>query len=175
MILTLDGIDGVGKTTIAELLRLQLGAVIIKGVRDPYIDKLANESSNLDVRFLYYLASFLDSILNARTQFPNSLIIFDKSFYSTIAYHKCLGSVLDVESTITKLACPDIKIFLTCPQAAWKKRLGDRQHLDWYEQQLLARPNLSEMIEASYVQMGLVQVVNLDVEITLKTIKDLIK
>ena len=159
MIITLDGLDGVGKSTVANLLVEKINAKIIKGVRDVYVDKLAFESKHIDVRCLYYLASFLDSVLDSKKE-KDSIIIFDKSYYSTIVYHKLLGSKIDIEETLTKIVSPDLKIYLTCNQDLWKKRLRERNKLDWYEEKLLTIQYLPEKIEALYAELGLIRIEN---------------
>lgn len=171
MIITLDGIDGVGKSTVANLLEERLNAKIIKGVRDVYIDKLAFQSKHIDVRCLYYLASFLDSVLDVKDE-KDSVIIFDKSFYSTIVYHKLLGSVIDIEKTLSKIVSPDIKIYLTCNRGLWEERLRKRTKLDWYEEQLINQPFLAEKIELSYDELGLIRVENNDLN---ETVSDIVK
>ena len=174
MIITLDGLDGVGKSTVAEMLKVELNATVIKGVRDIYVDKLAYGSPNIDVRCLYYLASFLDSILEAKTKI-NTTIIFDKSFYTTIAYHKCLGSQIDLEKTITSLVNPDLKVYLTCPKDIWVKRLLTRKNISWYEEKIINQDSLAENIELTYSKMGLCRIVNDNLENTVLDILKLIQ
>lgn len=173
MIITLDGMDGVGKSTVAALLKERLNATIVRGVRDVYVDKLAYDTPNLDVRYLYYLASFLDSILLAKAK-NNSILIYDKSFYSTIAYHKCLGSQIDIEKIITSIVAPDLKVYLTCPKEVWVKRLRAREEINWYEEQIITQDSLSDKIEALYSEMGLICIVNDDLENTVSTILNLV-
>jgi dTMP kinase len=172
LLITLDGIDGVGKSTIAHLLEERLNATTIKGVRDIYVDKLAFQSRHLNVRCLYYLASFLDAVLDAKKD--NETIIFDKSFYSTIAYHRALGSEIDIERTLTSVVAPDLSIYLTCSRKVWVRRLEKREKIDWYEQQLLSQPLFAEKIEELYLEMGLLRIENNDLEETVAEILKLI-
>jgi thymidylate kinase len=173
MIITLDGLDGVGKSTVANLLKVKLDAEIIRGVRDLYVDKLAFASQHIDVRCLYYLASFLDSALDSKKQ--HKIIIYDKSFYTTIVYHKLLGSKINLEKTMTKLVNPDYKIFLTCNRSIWEERLRKRDKLDWYEIQILNNRKLADKIEAAYEALGLIRIENINLDETVSAIINMIK
>lgn len=174
MLITIDGIDGVGKSYIAGLLRRQIRGTVIKGVQDTYVDSLALKSDFLEVRFLYYLASFLDSVLHAQRTIEGA-IIFDKSYYSTIAYHVCLGAkLLFKEVEIYELVKPDVKIYLTCERKLWEQRLRGRKALDWYEQRLFSDPSLAEKIERQYTRMGLTPVESRNSDETISEILGLI-
>jgi thymidylate kinase len=174
MIITLDGLDGVGKSAVASLLGEKLNAKVIKGIRDVYVDKLAFESKHIDVRCLYYLASFLDSVLDSKLE-ARQIIIFDKSFYSTIVYHRLLGSQIDIEKTLTKIVSPDLKIYLTCQRSIWEERLRKRDKLDWYEEQILSNEDLSRKIELAYSELGLIRIENNELKNTVVEIMDIIK
>ena len=173
MLITLDGIDGVGKSTISALLKERLNAYIIKGVRDDYVDKLAYSSNHIDVKCLYYLASFIDSALDSKIE-RNEIIVFDKSFYSTIVYHKLLGSKINIEKILTEIVAPDLKVYLTCPRFLWQERLKKRNKIDWYEKQLLESEEFASKIEDAYSELGLIRIENINIEDTFYKIVDLI-
>lgn len=174
MIIAIDGIDGIGKTTICDLLVEEFNGIKIKGVQDLYVDKLAYASFSIEIKFLYYVASFCDSVLKARKNNPDKIIFLDKSVYTTIAFHNAFGNKLKIENLFDATIRPDLGIFLSSPNNIWRERLLERESLCWYEQEVVNNKELSVKIENEYKKLGLDEIIISDVITTKNIIRDLI-
>ena len=87
MIISIEGIDGAGKTTLAERLKMNNNAKIIKAPRVGFLDqtrRFVDEHKNETVaRTIYYLASvkhILDVNFINTLDKNNDNVIFDRYF-----------------------------------------------------------------------------------------------
>ena len=182
LIVSIDGLDGSGKTTICEYLISKLkkkySVIKVVGVIDKYVDKLAYNSYSIDTKYLYYLASFIDSMMKKCSE-HKGVIILDRSIYSTIAYHNVYGSKIDINNIFDIFIEPDIRIFLSTTMDVIKQRLMERSKIDWYEEKLIKDLSLGKKIETQYRDMGLQKVDATDINkaknIVLSIIKDFIE
>lgn len=96
MIVSIDGADAVGKTTITTILKDKLNAQIIKTPACnflPAIRSFVDENKeNTITRFIYYLASIKEAIKGINNNFEE-LIVLDRYLYSTIATHIALDEL----------------------------------------------------------------------------------
>lgn len=137
LFIVLEGIDGSGKTTIANLLLKKLSAEGFKvlytyeptdheivtlmrtkyrGLRDPFIDTL---TFALD-RLIHVKDKIAPHLSNGY------IVISDRYMYSSVAYQSAMGAPLDWVMTVNKMALkPDLAIYLDItPEEAMKRRRG---------------------------------------------------
>lgn len=174
MLIFIDGIDCVGKTTISNSLALEFNANIINSGKGKIIKELVNGTKNIDCKFLYYLANYINEILIVNIQ-ESEIIIFDRSIISTFAYHISFGAKLSIENIFSVIPTPEIKIFLTCNKQAWLNRIASKKNIDWYEQALIDNPYLANNIENEYRKFSCLEICSDDLSKATDEIKLLIK
>lgn len=115
-LIVLEGIDGVGKTTISQALKKELGRRHIRSViyestekknygfniLKPFIKKRAAKLS-IDSSLFFYLSSALFKSEIIKKMLKKKWVICDRYIYSTIAYHNLKGA--------TKYLFPDLDKF----------------------------------------------------------------
>jgi thymidylate kinase len=146
VIVSIDGIDAAGKTTLAKLLveNSNLNFVVVESSRRkdlfPEVREYLNQNikDNIIARFLYFsFASLLAS--NEAIEHTNAgkNVILDRSFYSTIAHHRafdryyCNGEHLKIIDELSKaiekrMVKPDVAVFLYIDEKERVKRLQIR-------------------------------------------------
>ncbi|MDD4050267.1 MAG: hypothetical protein PHR28_00020 [candidate division Zixibacteria bacterium] len=165
MLISVDGIDSVGKTTIANRIAKSLGGNALKCV--PVALKTAEQyfmaQDSIDSKFLFYLSAYLSTVLDV-TRSHDRPIIFDRYIYSNLAYHRAFGAKLDIRHIFEIAPVPDYAVYITCPKERWRHLLSAKPELDWYEAGLLADPGKVERIESEFSAMGLRQIINDNLE-----------
>jgi len=171
MIVTIDGVDGVGKSTIALALAEQLGAVIVRGV--PRRSPQEIDTYDIESRYLSRLAEYLRRDRAIPTS-DEAVFIVDRSVYSVVAQYQALGVRLAVNGLFALLPQRHLTIYLTCPAHRWRQVLLEKPSLDWFESKLLTTADLAARVEAEYEEMGLRRIANPDAPGTVAAILKLI-
>jgi len=152
--IVIDGIDGAGKSTVAEMLASTLGYQYLKspgkefsGVREYF------ENPDLMLaRFYFYAATtlYLSETIRQELSAGNS-VVCDRYIYSTIAYHRAMG--LDINNdTVKKLFATLVKPTYYCALAAdfevCKQRIQQRgvssRADQWLEKDIALQQNVVE-------------------------------
>jgi len=148
VVISIDGIDAAGKTTLAKLLveNSNLNFVIVESSRRkdlfPEVREYLNQNikDNIIARFLYFSVASLLALNEAieHTEAGKNVIL-DRSFYSTIAHHRafdryyCNGEHLQVIDELSKtiekrMIKPDVAVFLYVDEKERVKRLQIRDN-----------------------------------------------
>lgn len=126
----IEGVDGVGKTTLARKLEEECGYYYLYTMPIPF-KKIRSELESLqypDARFFFYLTCViafqreLCALLNEGYK-----VVVDRYVYSTIVMHNAMG--VNVECVNIKelpIMTPDISILLTCDSYERNKRILSR-------------------------------------------------
>jgi thymidylate kinase len=172
MIITIDGIDGVGKSKLAEKLKVRLNAKVIHGV--PRLPSETIDCFDLNSRYLSRLAEYLRRDLAIQDD-AERIFVVDRSVRSTMAQYRALPVHVVVENVLDLLPPPAVSIYLTCPTPRWRQVLSDKAERDWFERKLLADQGLAERVEAEYDGMGLRRISNDDLDVTVENVLTLIR
>lgn len=96
--IVLEGLDGVGKTTVAAATARRLNArgmpaIAVCTPRYPFKATAAEviRDSASEARFLFFLAAVYDCAQFVLGSLPSSAIVCDRYVFSTIAYHEAIG------------------------------------------------------------------------------------
>lgn len=174
MIISIDGVDGTGKSTVSKYISEKIDVTILKGVDNIFVDHLAYSTKSNEVKYLYFLSLYCDSMRNIKEKRTDKKYILDKSIYSVIAFHKALGCKLEIMNLFNIFREPDLKIYLKSPNKEWINRIKSKAEIDWYEKQLLELPCYSKKIEMIYKSLNLIEITNYDSNQTADKIINLI-
>lgn len=142
ILIALEGIDGVGKTTLGRKLENQLKAVFIPSPLPSYSQiRKFYESSEISYisRFYFYLGALWDVWLKIMNNSNSNIFIIDRYILSTKLYHNCLFRNNNLEeylylidgSKYPKEA--DLNIILTADEITRINRLKNKTHAFDYE------------------------------------------
>ncbi len=131
----IEGIDGVGKTTIAQDLAADLGVEYYKSPGGGFAEarKLVDQSIDPVTRYFFYRAAVqydshrIAEILETRS------VVCDRYIYSTFAFHQAMDARLAKLFELTDLKLPDIIIVLTAETTVRLSRLQERNSVSSIE------------------------------------------
>lgn len=129
-LVVIEGVDGVGKTTLAEKFEKELGYRYLYPVPTPFksIRKRIEKLGDIEVRFWYYLASnvTLQQVLR-RMIASGKRVVLDRYVYSTMASHQAMGATVEcVELSKVPHIIPDYAVLLTCSPQVRNARILSR-------------------------------------------------
>ena len=127
MFVAIEGLDGVGKTTLVNALAehyegeaANTPGPVLRGLTDQILDALGNDQT---ARCLFYAASVFSEGKRARQAADGGrVVIMDRYWLSTIAYARARGVTLDLSSLEAVVPVPDVTVLLTLEET---ERLRD--------------------------------------------------
>lgn len=129
-LVVIEGVDGVGKTTLARRFENDFGYTYVYPVPNPYdlIRKQVEGLGDIEARFWYYLAANMTLQRELRRIIALGVrVILDRYIYSTIASHRAMGASVDcIELSKVPYMIPDIAILLTCESEIRNMRIVSR-------------------------------------------------
>ena len=136
-LIVLEGIDGVGKTTIALELKKVLKKKGISAIlyedyelKHPGFNplKLLVKKIPIAGSHLFYLASAIYKSQVIKKLLKKHWVICDRYFYSSVEYHKAKGSKLQIQP-LNDLLKPDYGFLLTLNEKTRQKRVKQRSKI----------------------------------------------
>lgn len=135
-LLTIDGLDATGKTTLAQSIAKQNSNVRIFKTPSPKIEKLReifDTTKNMKLRYLYYVLGNMITdaeIKHYLKENNSSLALLDRSFITTLSAHEARGlsnSWLNLGATIARQGMtPTKSIIIQVPETERLNRLYAR-------------------------------------------------
>lgn len=129
----IEGLDGVGKSTVVRLLAARLDARLdgTPGAGLAAVRAVVDDDWPPEARQLFYAASVCAaSARMAAARLAGQPVIYDRYWASTVAYDAAIRrsgvSLPWVEDHLTR---PDLTVFLHAPLAVRRARLAERAHL----------------------------------------------
>ncbi len=133
MFIVIEGLDGVGKSTITAALGAAIDATILttpggkfNGIREQ-LDKIYSDSNQ--ARQLFYMSTVVSVSEQARQLTgKGENVIVDRYWLSTQVYHhwKSNNSHFELPEVAASLLVPDLTLYLELPLEQRKLRLGNR-------------------------------------------------
>lgn len=127
--IVVEGIDGVGKSTIAQSLAQQLGAYYYKTPSKKFSSLKIIEQNNVfpirtyfdqdyfrspATRFLFYALSLVEATTEINHLLETNHVVCDRFFASTLAYHAItMPELLEVDFSWLPILIPDYQFLLT--------------------------------------------------------------
>jgi dTMP kinase len=130
LFITLDGVDGTGKTTAARLLAGELSAVYHKSPSGPFAAaraRIDREASPLERCRFYSAACRYDSVVARAHLAAGRSVVADRYVASTYAYHVALDPACGPLVPFAELLVPDVAFLLFVDPAVRAGRLGARR------------------------------------------------
>jgi dTMP kinase len=129
--IVLEGLDGVGKTTLAQGLAEKLGGVYMSTPGDPFaecrafiIDAMGDDQLG---RALFYASTVSAQGRQALRQVTcGCSVIMDRYWPSTVAYAKARGVDVNLEALTPGFAVPDLVVLITLDEKERRSRLSNR-------------------------------------------------
>ncbi len=176
-LISIEGIDGSGKTTLAQMIRTRLVAdyqLFVPLLREPggseegeAIRKVLKSEPYLHpiAAFLLFSAARMELQKLLNRNFNSDFVILDRYYDSTYAYQVAAGVPLDLVESVTKRVVvykPDLTIFLDIEPELALERLKaqgdteDNQNLEYlravrdiYKQRIALEPNRFLVFDAT--------------------------
>lgn len=139
MLITIEGIDGTGKTTLAKLLATHYKAKYIKFPSDSSIGQLIREQLKAESPSFLDLVSLqmlfvADKLSNKEIRDKNQMIIVDRYIDSAIVYGYLDNIPMRFSLILNKyLPQPDLTIILDANPEICLQRLSNRKEKEYYE------------------------------------------
>ncbi len=157
--IVVEGISGVGKTTVAQELAKKLNAIYIKTPITP-LDKMRAEIDTeycSEAKALYYLAGIAELSKRITKLLETTSVVVDKYIYSSLVYPKINGVHFEIP-TWANIRNPDYGFLVTVNEATRLERLvkrgsdlGVNKHID---------PEKVRSMMGVYRSLNLVEVTN---------------
>lgn len=124
-----EGIDGVGKSTVARKLAAVLNGIYYKTPPPPYEAMRATVDTNADpiARFNFYLQAVKFASEQINQLCNTQSVVCDRYIYSTMAYHVVMDERIRGHWDGISLFLPDYAILLVADEAERLRRLRFRQ------------------------------------------------
>jgi dTMP kinase len=128
---TIDALDGVGKTTLVSRLAAHFGGVpmdtpgpALRAVREVVLEGLGQDQL---ARCVFYLSTVIAEGHRARALVGcGTSVVMDRYWPSTLAYARARGVGEDLDAVVALLPRPDVSVMLTLDEEVRIRRLAGR-------------------------------------------------
>ena len=156
LFLVVDGLDGVGKSTVVQLLSERLGAITYK--TPPKIFRLLKKIISLKnpkFRFWFYLISLIWASIEIRILKKCHSVICDRYICTTIAYHRSIGINMSFFIYFCRyfILMPDRYLYLWVRPEIFKKRMDSRGFFSSGDIVLRRNGKLREKIHQNFLEL----------------------
>lgn len=170
-LVVIEGVDAVGKTTIARMLEDALGYTYLYTPQAPFtvIRSLVEEMEDINTRFFYYLTS----VIGVQPQLKSMLslgkkVVIDRYVYSTMAMHTVLGAkVQSVNVRELPIIWPNVGILLTTQTDVRIKRMESRAKQPTHDKKIerfIKEADEAETIYRSFNDLSEIDTTNLTID-----------
>lgn len=170
-LVVIEGVDAVGKTTIARMLEDALGYTYLYTPQAPFsvIRSLVEEMEDINTRFFYYLTS----VIGVQPQLKSMLasgkkVVIDRYVYSTMAMHTVLGAkVQSVNMRELPIIWPNVGILLTTQTDVRIKRMESRAKQPTHDKKIerfIKEADEAETIYRSFNDLSEIDTTNLTID-----------
>ncbi len=156
--IVLEGISGIGKSTLARLLSERMHAGTLHTVPDFYMPWAP--VMNLNTRALPQFAFYLSGVLHAsdiiRDQLESGPVVSDRYVSSVLAYHSAVHE-LDLAQVAELLApflpylpAPDRTFYLRCTDRTLRMRMAGKEDYNQDDHDMITVPGRLERLRSNF-------------------------
>ena len=129
-LIAIEGILGVGKTTISKILARELDGVYYNITKKFHEMRLIAENNlSVEARFHFYLSLNLQASFEMNELLKSKNVICDKYIWTTICYYKTFG-VNIIEPLNINILQPDFHFLLFCDEQKRLARISKRDPIN---------------------------------------------
>lgn len=127
----IEGLDGVGKSTLVEALGARLGAVVLSTPGRAFGDVRRAAEAAFDGAPLARQLFFAATVLAASERAAHVLaagddVVVDRYLLSTLTYAQARGPTLELDAVLGALTVPDLTVYLRVDEAERRRRIHAR-------------------------------------------------
>ncbi|MEU2430607.1 thymidylate kinase [Streptomyces sp. NPDC007861] len=160
--IVLEGISGIGKSTLAALLTERLDASTLHTVPDPFHPwaPVINEETAALPQFAFYLAGVLHSTDLIRGYLARGPVVSDRYVSSVIAYHSAVHQLdMDqvrglLEPFRSYLVHPDRTFYLRCNDATLKVRMAAKRDFNKDDYDMMKVPGRLDLLRRNFAAVA---------------------
>lgn len=161
--IVIEGIDGVGKSTITKKLALAINnlgvpAIAIKSpigdyqLSMPYV----NSKCDVDSHYLFYLSGIKHTSDVIRHMLREYTIVCDRYIYSTESYHRANNISVGVDLKTLNIIEPDYKFYIKVTnEKIRQKRIADRREMKPGDEIINSANSILNRIEKEFQKYNL--------------------
>lgn len=129
--ITIEGIDGVGKSTAVKMLAERIGGLAIQ-TPDPELDverRKVEARGSISDKWLFYTAAMKSQRIKLKEKLQKNNLVCDRYIHSTLAYQWPRGKELpkNPRDIFPDLLWPDVSFLLTSDEFIRTSRLSHRE------------------------------------------------
>jgi dTMP kinase len=159
--IAIEGLDGVGKTTCAQLLAKKIKGVYYKtpsGIFQKMKRKI-EALENKEVRFAFYLSSIFFASNEIERLLNEKSVVCDRYLFSTIAYHKALGVDLSfIDFQKLPIMMPDLSFYLYAEEKTLIERIIKRRQYSVSDIKLEKNRELQRKIHEEFLLLPVIRI-----------------
>ncbi|MFI6423277.1 dTMP kinase [Streptomyces sp. NPDC050842] len=154
----LEGISGIGKSTLARVLADRLDAATLHTVPDHYMPwaPVMNARTAALPQFVFYLSGVLHASDIIRGHLARGPVVSDRYISSVVAYHSAVHE-LDMDQVRALigpfrpyLVQPDRTFYLRCTDATLKDRMASKADYNRDDDDMMRVPGRLERLRANF-------------------------
>ncbi|MFB6552171.1 dTMP kinase [Streptomyces sp. NPDC056405] len=156
--IVLEGISGIGKSTLAGLLAQRLNAGTLHTVPDFYIPwaPVMNANTRALPQFAFYLSGVLHAADITRSHLERGAVVSDRYVSSVLAYHSAVHE-LDMVQVADLLApfrpyllAPDRTFYLRCTNRTLRTRMAGKKDYNQDDHDMITVPGRLERLRSNF-------------------------
>lgn len=137
LFITVDGVDGVGKTTVSKLLAKKLNGIYYKSPSNQFLQTRQKVENPINVfgRYCFYRLATQNDSENIKILLKSNHVVCDRYIASTFAYHFVMDNDITIIHNETNLLKPDLALLLTANSDTRNSRIINRnESKNWIEE-----------------------------------------